>query len=97
MNVRRLGAGVALTDEQKDEILRNGFRDPDEITDAEFWYLLARGPALPFETPPFKQYVKAPHHRVMFDRIPTPKFMKDVEDGKTYDMDVTSILEGKSS
>jgi len=48
--------------------------------------------SIPYATQPFSRYIKAPRFRVMFDRIVTPKFMKDVGELRTYDMDVRQIL-----
>ena len=48
--------------------------------------------SIPYATQPFARYIRAPRFRVMFDRIVTPKFMKDVDELRTYDMDVRQIL-----
>lgn len=48
--------------------------------------------SIPFATQPFTRYIRAPRFRVMFDRIVTPKFMKDVDELRTYDMDIRQIL-----
>jgi hypothetical protein len=48
--------------------------------------------SIPYATQPFARYIRAPRFRVMFDRIVTPKFMKDVGELRTYDMDIRQIL-----
>jgi len=48
--------------------------------------------SIPFATLPFNRYIRAPRCRVMFDRIATPRFTKDVEELRTYDMDIRQIL-----
>ncbi|RKX22366.1 MAG: hypothetical protein DRP45_11460 [Candidatus Zixiibacteriota bacterium] len=48
--------------------------------------------SIPFATQPFARYIKAPRYRIMFDRISTPRFMKDVDELRTYDMDIRQIL-----
>jgi len=48
--------------------------------------------SIPYATQPFARYIRAPRFRVKFDRIVTPKFMKDVGELRTYDMDVRQIL-----
>ncbi len=48
--------------------------------------------SIPYATQPFARYIRAPRFRVMFDRIVTPRFMKDVGELRTYDMDIRQIL-----
>lgn len=48
--------------------------------------------SVPYGSQPFAKYIRAPRFRVMFDRVLTPKFMKDVAELRTYDMDVRQIL-----
>lgn len=48
--------------------------------------------SVPYATQPFARYIRSPRFRVMFDRILTPKFMKDVGELRTYDMDIRQIL-----
>ena len=47
---------------------------------------------VPFGSQPSARYIKAPRFRVMFDRVVTPRFMKDVDELRTYDMDIRQIL-----
>jgi hypothetical protein len=48
--------------------------------------------SVPFATLPINRYIKGPRFRVMFDRILTPKFTKDIDELRTYDMDIRQIL-----
>lgn len=48
--------------------------------------------SIPFGTLPFNQYILGPRYRVMFDRIVTPRFTKDVDELRTYDMDIRQVL-----
>jgi hypothetical protein len=48
--------------------------------------------SVPFATLPINRYIRGPRFRVMFDRILTPKFTKDIDELRTYDMDIRQIL-----
>ena len=48
--------------------------------------------SVPFATLTVNRYIRGPRYRVMFDRILTPKFTKDVDELRTYDMDIRQIL-----
>ena len=48
--------------------------------------------SIPFGTLPFNEYILGPRYRVMFDRIVTPRFTKDVDELRTYDMDIRQVL-----
>lgn len=48
--------------------------------------------SLPFANLPINIYIKAPRYRVLFDRIVTPRFTKDVDELRTYVMDVRQVL-----
>ena len=48
--------------------------------------------SVPFATLPINRYIKGPRFRVMMDRILTPKFTKDIDELRTYDMDIRQIL-----
>jgi len=52
--------------------------------------------SVPFATLPINRYIRGPRYRVMFDRILTPKFTKDVDELRTYDMDIRQILSDNS-
>jgi hypothetical protein len=48
--------------------------------------------SVPFAALTVNRYIRGPRYRVMFDRILTPKFTKDVDELRTYDMDIRQIL-----
>jgi hypothetical protein len=48
--------------------------------------------SIPFGTLPLNRYIRGPRFRVMFDRIVTPRFTKDVEELRTWDMDIRQVL-----
>lgn len=48
--------------------------------------------SIPFGQLPFNEYILGPRYRVMFDRIVTPRFTKDVDELRTYDMDIRQVL-----
>jgi hypothetical protein len=52
--------------------------------------------SVPFASLPMNRYIRGPRYRVMFDRIMTPKFTKDVDELRTYDMDIRQILSDNS-
>lgn len=52
--------------------------------------------SVPFGTLPNNRYIKGPRYRVMMDRILTPKFTKDIDELRTYDMDIRKILSDNS-
>ncbi len=46
--------------------------------------------SIPFSTLPMNLYIRGPRYLVMFDRIVTPRFSKDVGELKTWGMDIRS-------
>lgn len=48
--------------------------------------------SVPFGTNPVMSYIAGPRYRVAFDRIMTPKFTKDVEELRTYHMDIRQVI-----
>jgi hypothetical protein len=48
--------------------------------------------SIPFATLPQNLYIRGPRYRVMFDRIATPRFTKDVDELRTWVMDIRQIL-----
>ena len=52
--------------------------------------------SVPFATLPMNRYIRGPRYRVMFDRIMTPRFTKDVDELRTYTMDIRQILSDNS-
>lgn len=51
---------------------------------------------IPFATLPTNVYIRGPRYRVMFDRIVTPKFTKDVDELRTWVMDIRQVLSDNS-
>ena len=47
---------------------------------------------IPFATLPLNTYIRGPRYRVMFDRIVTPRFVKDVDELRTWVMDIRQVL-----
>jgi hypothetical protein len=48
--------------------------------------------SIPFATLPTNLYIRGPRYRVMFDRISTPRFTKDVDELRTWIMDIRQVL-----
>lgn len=48
--------------------------------------------AIPFATLPTNIYIRGPRYRVMFDRIVTSRFTKDVDELRTWVMDIRQVL-----
>ncbi len=48
--------------------------------------------SIPFATLPSNQYIRGSRYRVTFDRIVTPRFTKDVDELRTYRMDIRQLL-----
>lgn len=48
--------------------------------------------SIPFATLPMNLYIRGPRYRVMFDRIVTPRFTKDVDELRTWVMDIRQVL-----
>jgi len=48
--------------------------------------------SIPFATLPQNLYIRGPRYRVMFDRIATPRFTKDVDELRTWIMDIRQVL-----
>ncbi len=48
--------------------------------------------SIPFATLPVNLYIRGPRYRVTFDRIVTPRFTKDVDELRTYVMDIRQVL-----
>lgn len=85
---RRILPPIQITNDQLDRQVDTD--KPVKVIDKE-----PNSPAaisVPFATLPMNRYIRGPRYRVMFDRILTPKFTKDVEELRTYDMDIRQIL-----
>lgn len=89
---RRILPPVTITNDQLDRQVDTD--KPVKVVDKE----PDSPPAIsvPFGSMPINRYIRAPRYRVMFDRILTPKFTKDVDELRTYDMDVRQILSDNS-
>jgi hypothetical protein len=48
--------------------------------------------SVPFATLPQNLYIKGPRYQVTFDRIVTPRFTKDVDELRTWIMDIRQVL-----
>jgi len=48
--------------------------------------------SVPFATMPVNLYIRGPRYPVMFDRILTPRFTKDVDELRTWIMDIRQVL-----
>ena len=48
--------------------------------------------SIPYATLPMNRYIRGPRYRVMFDRIVTPRFTKDIDELRTWDMDIRQVL-----
>jgi hypothetical protein len=48
--------------------------------------------SIPYGQLPFNEYISGKRYRIMFDRIVTPRFTKDVDELRTYDMDIRQVL-----
>ena len=74
-----------------DELDRQVWTDkPVKIIDKE-----PNSPAaisVPYGTLPTNFYIRGPRYQVTFDRLVTPRFTKDVEELRTYVMDIRQIL-----
>jgi hypothetical protein len=52
--------------------------------------------SIPFATLPTNFYIRGPRYRVMFDRIVTPRFTKDVDELRTWVMDIRQVMSDNS-
>jgi len=48
--------------------------------------------SIPFANLPINVYIKGPRYRVLFDRIVTPRFTKDIDELRTWVMDIRQVL-----
>lgn len=48
--------------------------------------------SIPFATLPTNIYIRGPRYRVMFDRVVTSRFTKDVDELRTWVMDIRQVL-----
>ena len=47
---------------------------------------------VPFETAPTGEYITGSRFAIPFSRVQTPKFMKDIDELRTYRMDIRKVL-----
>lgn len=52
--------------------------------------------SIPFATLPMNLYIRGQRYRVTFDRIVTPRFTKDVDELRTYYIDIRQVLSDNS-
>jgi hypothetical protein len=89
---RRILPPVQITNDELDRQVDTD--KPVKVVDKE-----PESPAaasIPFATLPFNRYIRGPRFRVMFARIVTPRFTKDVDELRTYDMDIRQVLSDNS-
>jgi len=89
---RRILPPVQITNDELDRQVDTD--KPVKVVDKE-----PQSPAaisVPFATQPANRYIRGPRFRVMFDRIMTPRFTKDIDELRTYDMDIRQILSDNS-
>lgn len=85
---RRIMPPIPITNDELDRAVDTD--KPIKIVDKE-----GDSPAaisIPFATLPTNLYIRGPRYRVMFDRIATPKFTKDVDELRTWIMDIRQVL-----
>ena len=68
--------------------------DPVKVVDKEPDSPAAIG--VPFNTLPMNVYIRGLRYRVMFARIQTVRFIKDVDQLRTYNMDIRQVLSDNS-
>lgn len=89
---RKIMPPLTITNEQLDRRIEHD--KPYKIIDKE-----PDSPAamtVPFATLPMFLYIRAPRYPVTFDRIMTRRFQKDVDELRTYHMDVRQIFSDNS-
>jgi hypothetical protein len=85
---RRVIPPLSITNQQLDRQVDTDH--PVKVVDKE-----VDSPAaisIPFATLPLNVYIRGPRYRVTFDRIVTPRFVKDVDELRTYVMDIRQVL-----
>jgi hypothetical protein len=85
---RRIMPSVSISNDELDRQVDTD--KPVKVVDKE-----PNSPAaisIPFATLPKNLYIKGNRYRVMFDRIVTPRFTKDVDELRTWVMDIRQVL-----
>ncbi len=86
--MRRILPPIPITNDELDRSVDTD--KPVKIIDKE-----PNSPAaasFPFGTLPMGRYIRAPRFRIMFDRILSPRFIKDMDELRTYCIDVRQVL-----
>jgi hypothetical protein len=89
---RRIIPPVQITNDELDRQVDTD--KPVKVVDKE-----PNSPAaisVPFATLPLNRYIRGQRYRVMFDRIMTDRFTKDIDELRTYDMDIRQIVSDNS-
>jgi len=85
---RRIMPSIEISNEELDRQV--GDDKPVKVVDKE-----PDSPAaisVPFATLPTSVYIRGPRYKVAFDRIVTPRFTKDVDELRTWVMDIRQVL-----
>jgi len=85
---RRIMPPVPITNDELDRQVDTD--KPVKVVDREIDSPAAI--SIPFATLPTNLYIRGARYRVMFDRIATPRFTKDVDELRTYIMDIRQVL-----
>lgn len=85
---RRILPPLQITNDELDRQIEND--KPVKIVDKEPDNPPAQ--SIPFATLPMNQYIRGPRYAVSFDRIVTPRFTKDVDELRTWVMDIRQVM-----
>lgn len=85
---RRIMPPIPITNDQLDRHVHTD--KPIKVVDKEMDSPAAI--SIPFATLPMNLYIRGPRYAVMFDRITTPRFTKDVDELRTWIMDIRQVL-----
>lgn len=86
--MRRIMPPLTITNDELDRSVTS--EKPQKIIDKEIDNPPAQ--SIPLATLPSNQYIRGSKYVVMMDRIVTPRFTKDVDELRTYVMDIRQIL-----
>ena len=86
--LRRILPPMTITDDKLDRQVDTD--KPVKIIDKEPFSPAAI--SVPFGSLPMNRYIRGPRYRIQFDRILGRKFTKDIEELRTYTMDIRQIL-----
>ena len=85
---RRIMPPIPITNDELDRTVDTD--KPVKVVDKEMDSPAAI--SIPFATLPSNLYIRGQRYRVMFDRITTPRFTKDVDELRTWIMDIRQVL-----